>query len=31
MAFWSAWVEAELGRFVLLLPVAMGAAILGYF
>jgi competence protein ComEC len=31
MAFWSAWVEAERGRFVLLLPVAMGAAILGYF
>ncbi len=28
---WSAWLEAEQGRFTLLLPVAMGAAILGYF
>ncbi len=27
----AAWVEAERGRFVLLLPVAMGAAILVYF
>ncbi len=25
------WVEAEQGRFILLLPVAMGAAILAYF
>ena len=25
------WVEAERGRFSLLLPVAMGAAILAYF
>jgi competence protein ComEC len=25
------WIEAERGRFVLLLPVAMAAAILGYF
>ncbi|WP_297370561.1 ComEC/Rec2 family competence protein [Acidocella sp.] len=32
MADWFArWVEAERGRFFLLLPVAMGAAILGYF
>ncbi len=28
--FWR-WIEAERGRFMLLLPVAMGAAILGYF
>ncbi len=28
---WSAWLEAEQGRFALLLPVAMGAAILLYF
>lgn len=27
----AAWIEAEQGRFFLLLPVAMGAAILGYF
>jgi competence protein ComEC len=31
MEFWSDWVEPERGRFFLLLPVAMGAAILGYF
>jgi competence protein ComEC len=30
-AWFAAWVEAEHGRFLLLLPVAMGAAILGYF
>lgn len=27
----AAWIEAEQGRFFLLLPVAMGAAILAYF
>lgn len=27
----AGWVEAERGRFFLVLPVAMGAAILGYF
>jgi competence protein ComEC len=32
MVGWFAdWVEAERGRFILLLPVAMGAAILVYF
>jgi competence protein ComEC len=32
MRIWfAAWVEAEQGRFLLLLPVAMGVAILGYF
>jgi competence protein ComEC len=31
MELWSAWIEAEQGRFVLLLPIAMGAAILAYF
>ena len=31
MALWSAWVEAERGRFFVLLPIAMGAAILVYF
>jgi competence protein ComEC len=31
MEFWSDWVEPERGRFFLLLPVAMGAAILAYF
>ena len=30
-AWFAAWVEAEQGRFLLLLPVAMGAAILAYF
>ncbi|HEY1856514.1 ComEC/Rec2 family competence protein [Acidocella sp.] len=30
-AWFAAWVEAEHGRFPLLLPVAMGAAILAYF
>ena len=30
-AWLAAWVEAEHGRFPLLLPVAMGAAILAYF
>ena len=30
-AWFAAWVEAEHGRFLLLLPVAMGAAILAYF
>jgi competence protein ComEC len=29
--FWTDWVEAERGRFLLLLPVAMGAAIIAYF
>jgi competence protein ComEC len=31
MAFWADWMEAERGRFFLLLPVAMAAAILVYF
>jgi competence protein ComEC len=31
MAFWADWLEVERGRFFLLLPVAMGAAILVYF
>ncbi len=32
MADWLAgWIEAERGRFILFLPVAMGAAILTYF
>jgi competence protein ComEC len=31
MAFWTDWLEAERGRFFLLLPVAMAAAILVYF
>ena len=32
MGGWFAdWVEAERGRFILLLPIAMGAAILVYF
>jgi competence protein ComEC len=30
-AWFAAWLEAEQDRFLLLLPVAMGAAILGYF
>ena len=30
-AWFAAWVGAEQDRFLLLLPVAMGAAILGYF
>jgi competence protein ComEC len=31
LKFWTDWVEAERGRFLLLLPVAMGAAIIAYF
>jgi competence protein ComEC len=31
MAFWADWLEVERGRFFLLLPVAMGIAILVYF
>ena len=30
-AWFAAWLEAEQDRFLLLLPVAMGAAILVYF
>ena len=31
VAGWAGWVEAERGRFILWLPVAMAAAILAYF
>jgi competence protein ComEC len=30
-AWFADWVEAERGRFILLLPIAMGSAILAYF